>query len=164
MERAPVTGAELHRVLHPVDRLDDVVVGLKRGRHLPTRTEDGTEVATDVLHQCCLGNEEVGLVGKVFRRIGVVTEVFELIGPENFVGDILCAERGFTGREHHNLGVLAGARREHDALVDTLRRVVKIEVSQVHGEVNRFAEVPPRCLVECARDCVNYCVCHYSPP
>jgi hypothetical protein len=54
---------------------------------------------------------------------------------------------------------------KYDGLVDAVRRVVEVKVAQVDCEVHRLAEVPLRCVLKCARDCVLYfLVCHCSPP
>lgn len=123
------------------------------------------EIPTDVLHHVGLGDEEVRLAGQVFRLVVVIPELFELVTVEDVVGDLLGAEGGFALGEDDDVGLLAGAFRKNDALVDAVRWIVEVEIAQVDSKVHRLTEVPRWGLVECACHGLLYVlICHFPPP
>ncbi len=124
VERSSVAGAKLHGVLESVDGLDDVVVGRERVRHLPSGTENGTQVPGDVLHHRLFGDEEVRLVGHVFGL--VVVQIGHVVSREDLVRGLFGADCSFSLGDDDDTRFLAGSGRQDDRLVNAVRRFVQV--------------------------------------
>ncbi len=93
VEGSSVAGAKLHGIFEPIDGFDDVVVGCERVRHLPSGTENGTQVPGDVLHHRLFGDEEVRLVGHILGL--VVVQIGHVVLREDLVRCLFGADCGF---------------------------------------------------------------------
>ena len=108
-----------------------------RAGHLSSGTQNGTEVSTDEPHVRDFGEEEIVLVGDLFRLSLLATEILDVLG-ENGQSSGLGLGGGLACGEHGDLQFSSSAGRKANLFLDTVGRVLQVDVFDGERNVHRF--------------------------
>ena len=92
--------------------------------------------------------EEVVAVGHLLAHALVGAHLLDLLGSEHVNAAGLGLLRGFTGSEHRDLDLLSTTGGKTDLFLDTVVRVLEVDVLDGERELNRFDKGALRRLVQ----------------